>query len=234
MNDHQDTTTARLISGRRSERMNDCQGKTAGGSVYAVQAPKGSFSSAFSLSGRATRANWWCTYIAVFVCIFGIGAGIGAAMASMGFENVEEALRSLMHMSGWLIALTILFNLLTWPVCVRRFHDLNHTGWFIVFFWLIGFIPLVGWISWLIEVILLGFVDGTMGPNNYGNDPRGRQGLFSRQDVVVNLSNRNDVGQRMIGNSVEQRLTQLKKLKDQGMISDAEYEEKRSKILSDI
>ena len=137
-------------------------------------------------------------------------------------------------MSGWLIALTILFNLLTWPVCVRRFHDLNHTGWFIVFFWLIGFIPLVGWISWLIEVILLGFVDGTMGPNNYGNDPRGRQGLFSRQDVVVNLSNRNDVGQRMIGNSVEQRLTQLKKLKDQGMISDAEYEEKRSKILSDI
>ena len=231
MNDHQDTTTARLISGRRSERMNDCQGKTAGGSVYAVQAPKGSFSSAFSLSGRATRANWWCTYIGVFVFCAGVSS---AVFSMMGFENGEDALRSLMRMSGWLIAGSILFNLLTWPVCVRRFHDLNHTGWFIVFFWLIGFIPLVGWISWLIEVILLGFVDGTMGPNNYGNDPRGRQGLFSRQDVVVNLSNRNDVEQRMTGNSVEQRLTQLKKLKDLGMISDVEYEDKRSKILSDI
>ena len=233
MNDHQDTTTARLISGRRSERMNDCQGKTAGGSVYAVQAPKGSFLSAFSLSGRATRANWWCTYIGVWFFCNGV-ASVVFSMMGMGFENFTDMLWNLMYAYGWLIALKILSNLLTWPVCVRRFHDLNHTGWFIVFFWLIGFIPFLNWISWLIEVILLGFVDGTIGPNNYGKDPRGRQGLFSRQAVVVNVSNGNDVEQRVTGNDVEQRLTQLKKLKDQGMISDAEYEDKRSKILSDI
>ena len=189
----------------------------------------------FSLAGRSTRAEWWV------LNTFGM-----VAMNTLLFFEVNS--RGTVGPRTCLVALLLYFAI-SLPVTFRRLHDVNWggslsfvflmTNWFLPVSINQGFchnpfvLPVIV-ISGVCQIIFLGCKDGTMGPNNYGNDPRGRQGLFSRQDVVVNLSNRNDVEQRMTGNSVEQRLTQLKKLKDQGMISDAEYEDKRSKILSDI
>jgi uncharacterized membrane protein YhaH (DUF805 family) len=48
-------------------------------------------------------------------------------------------------------------------VTVRRLHDLDKSGWW----WLIGFIPLVGAI-----ILLVWFCQrGTVGPNRFGPDP---------------------------------------------------------------
>jgi uncharacterized membrane protein YhaH (DUF805 family) len=48
-------------------------------------------------------------------------------------------------------------------VTVRRMHDLDKSGWW----WLIGFIPLVGAI-----ILLVWFCQrGTVGPNRFGPDP---------------------------------------------------------------
>lgn len=49
-------------------------------------------------------------------------------------------------------------------VSVKRAHDRNHSGWFV----LIGLIPLVGALWLLIE---LGFLMGTEGDNQWGPDP---------------------------------------------------------------
>ena len=49
-------------------------------------------------------------------------------------------------------------------VGVRRLHDINRTGWWL----LLIFVPVIGWIVlivWAIE-------RGDMGPNKYGPDPR--------------------------------------------------------------
>lgn len=51
-------------------------------------------------------------------------------------------------------------------VTVRRLHDQDKSGWWI----LIGLVPLIGGI-WL---LILYFIDGTPGPNRFGPDPKAR------------------------------------------------------------
>jgi hypothetical protein len=46
---------------------------------------------------------------------------------------------------------------------VRRLHDTDRSGWW----WLIGFIPLIG----IIVLIVFGCFEGTRGPNRFGPDP---------------------------------------------------------------
>ena len=67
--------------------------------------------------------------------------------------------------------ISLLFSLLSialiYPsVCIgiKRFHDRDKSGWWV----LIAFIPLIGWIWYLIEC---GFLTGTSGPNQYGSAP---------------------------------------------------------------
>ncbi len=49
-------------------------------------------------------------------------------------------------------------------VTIKRAHDRNHSGWFI----LLCFIPILN----LWPAIELGFLAGTNGPNQYGPDPK--------------------------------------------------------------
>lgn len=67
---------------------------------------------------------------------------------------------------GWaLLAIWILAALIPgWAVTVRRLHDQDKSGWFI----LLTFIPYIGFLFWLI----MAFWPGTKGENDYGWDPR--------------------------------------------------------------
>jgi Protein of unknown function (DUF805) len=47
---------------------------------------------------------------------------------------------------------------------VKRWHDRGKSGWMV----LINLIPLIGWVWTLVE---LGLLEGTLGPNQYGEDP---------------------------------------------------------------
>lgn len=58
------------------------------------------------------------------------------------------------------------------PVTVRRFHDHDMSGWWMVFFWLFGLIPVVGWIVGVVCFIILVCMDGTPGLNQYGPNPK--------------------------------------------------------------
>jgi uncharacterized membrane protein YhaH (DUF805 family) len=48
-------------------------------------------------------------------------------------------------------------------VAVRRYHDIGRTGWW----WLLNFVPCVGWVVLFIFAVL----PGTDGDNNYGPNP---------------------------------------------------------------
>ena len=63
---------------------------------------------------------------------------------------------------------------------VRRFHDLNQTGWLVLVFILLSFIPLIGLLA-SIGLIVWFAMPGTAGPNKYGADPKGGHdvGVFS-------------------------------------------------------
>jgi uncharacterized membrane protein YhaH (DUF805 family) len=92
--------------------------------------------------GRASRsAFWWFvlfTLILQVVIDLIVGRGThGARTGSLG----------------------LISTLLTLAVSVRRLHDGNHSGWW----WLIGFLPIVGWI-----VLLVFYLQpGTRGPNRF-------------------------------------------------------------------
>ncbi len=49
-------------------------------------------------------------------------------------------------------------------VQVRRFHDQDKSGWFV----LIGLIPILGGLV----VLVFMFLEGTRGPNRFGPDPK--------------------------------------------------------------
>jgi uncharacterized membrane protein YhaH (DUF805 family) len=54
---------------------------------------------------------------------------------------------------------------------VRRLHDRNMSGWFLLLFFVLYMIPLVNFLV-LIGFIVLMCLEGTRGPNKYGADPK--------------------------------------------------------------
>jgi uncharacterized membrane protein YhaH (DUF805 family) len=77
----------------------------------------------------------------------------------------QQALASVGPVTG--IVLFIFGVAATWisiVVGIKRFHDRNKAGWWI----LIILVPVIGSLWYLIEC---GFLKGTPGPNNYGPDP---------------------------------------------------------------
>ncbi|MCR4572215.1 MAG: DUF805 domain-containing protein [Lentisphaeria bacterium] len=100
-------------------------------------------------SGRASRKEYW--FFVLFNCV--IAYGIGFLSALMGVENIL----GLLYMLATLIP--------SIAVCIRRLHDINKSG----SYFLIILIPIVGGILLVLDYCK----EGTMGPNQYGNDPYG-------------------------------------------------------------
>lgn len=100
----------------------------------------------FKFSGRARRSEYW--YFFLFNLIIIIILNIIDAALSLG------------------ITLTAIYDLAVLipaiAVGVRRMHDTNRSGWFIL-------IPLVN--------IVFACMDGTPGENKYGPDPKNEHGF---------------------------------------------------------
>ena len=161
----------------------------------------------FRFDGRITRAKYWLATL-ILLCwmiftllslshladLFGITAGpfsvdLGGISASIELpENTPAAARALWFPLAVNIAMTCLF---AWPyaaVSIKRLHDRNKGGW-----WIIPFIvatglysefgdrlsgfqvkPLVGLATFVLFIWSLAemyFLRGTHGPNRFGPDP---------------------------------------------------------------
>jgi uncharacterized membrane protein YhaH (DUF805 family) len=104
----------------------------------------------FSFEGRINRAKYW-GYSFVLIAILII-------VAMMGMRVAGEA--------GMFSSYAIAGLFAIWPslaLGIKRCHDRNRSGWFM----LVSLIPIVS-IWYLIEV---GFLRGTDGANEYGEDP---------------------------------------------------------------
>ena len=111
----------------------------------------------FAFSGRLNRKAYW--YRAIVLYLTGLVSFIilGAALEisdtnALGYPFIIVAFVVMMCSYVGL-----------WCLCVRRMHDLDKSGWWLLLFCL----PLVNiWLS-----ILICFIKGTEGPNRYGEDP---------------------------------------------------------------
>lgn len=104
-------------------------------------------------TGRARRAEYWWFTLFNTLLSYGLTA-LGVFM---------------LHVS-WLGSLySLVVALPSLGVAVRRLHDVNKSGWFIL-------IPLY-------NLILL-VTPGTVGPNEYGPDPKGATDTFLTEPEV--------------------------------------------------
>ena len=122
----------------------------------------------FSFQGRSNRARWWIGLIVLSVIgsILG-GIFVGGAMASIYGIDPQNTAAIMAAMTGVFVPASIIGLVMLWPslaLYTKRWHDRGKSGWWT----LIILIPIIGGIWALIE---LGFLRGTVGPNNYGPDP---------------------------------------------------------------
>ena len=141
--------------------------------------------------GRAHRTEFWLFFLFNFIISFFLGVIVGL-VGSLWFITT-------------LYALAVLIPGLA--VSVRRLHDTNRSGWWI----LTGLVPILGWIALLIFYV----EDSRPGANQYGPNPKGIQATQPTQ-------------------TVDERLRQLELLRSRGTITLQEYEERRRDIISDI
>ena len=118
------------------------------------------FKAPFSFDGRIRRIEYFLSGIVggiVFSIAWALGIGtfiLGAGMGSAGGS-----------VFGLLIGLAALVASMWFSLAqgVKRLHDLDKSGWLI----LLMFVPIV---NALFGLYML-FADGTVGPNQYGEDP---------------------------------------------------------------
>jgi len=105
-------------------------------------------------NGRARRSEYWWFELAYFLSLILLGA-IGKILTSPNFQN---------YVLGTLAAIIILGALVPMlAVSVRRLHDIDKSGWNILWF----SIPIVGFIVRIIWLCRR----GTVGDNRFGHDP---------------------------------------------------------------
>ena len=111
----------------------------------------------FQINGRSTRKEYWLFALATFIVFFVVGF----------YEGYHDPYGE----KGLYVGDLLYIALLPTFICVnaRRLHDISKSGW-----WqLILFVPLAGFILWIIWWTR----DGTIGPNLYGPDPKGRDSI---------------------------------------------------------
>lgn len=91
----------------------------------------------------------------------------------MGTSSVEDSLTTgsiALLIIGGIIYLALIIPFIA--VTVRRFHDYNLSGWWVLAVFLLSMIPFVGIVAG-IGMLVICCLKGTQGPNKFGNDPLG-------------------------------------------------------------
>lgn len=129
-----------------------------------------------SFRGRARRRTYWGATLAIGLPTLAVACfaamPIVCAIADGGLDDFNAVLTA--HGAGLLIAFAICIAafFLLLPVSVRRLHDRDMSGWWLLAFWIGGAIPYVGAFVGIAQFVIMGCLAGTPGPNRYGMNPK--------------------------------------------------------------
>ena len=129
-------------------------------------------------SGRATRMEYWL-FTLLSLTLIGTPMFFGAITMAIGEEMREDIIMGIgviIICIGFLVILAMMIPMIA--VAIRRLHDTNRSGWF----YLLSVIPIINYIG---SIVLLAFysLDGDVGANQYGADPKGRVGDIDKDSV---------------------------------------------------
>ena len=135
------------------------------------QAVKMFFIRSFDFSGRSSRSEYWWAQLFIILVIFVLAmiAGIFGGEDFYGFTQSSGSIVSdiIFAALGLFLLVIIIPNI---ALSVRRFHDLNQTGWLVLAFWFGARIPMLGFLVFFANIIVF-CMHGSSGPNDYGDDP---------------------------------------------------------------
>lgn len=155
--------------------------------------------------GRARRQEYW------YFAIFNIIASIILVVIDVGTGNFNEEVGF-----GLLSGIYTLGILLPGiAVSIRRLHDTNRSGWWL----LISLVPIIGSIVLLVFMIQA----GTSGENQYGSDPK--------LNEPTTLTTARTANATLRSNDKFAQLEKLKKLLDDGILTEEEFKTEKQKIL---
>lgn len=134
------------------------------------------FKAPFSFSGRIRRIEYFLSGI-IGSIVTGIAWALGIGTLLLGASSGSAGGSALGILIGFAAMIGGMW--FTLAQSVKRLHDLNKSGWLILLF----LIPIVG----AIFALYVLFADGTVGPNQYGDDPKGRM-PYQQQPTAVNVT----------------------------------------------
>jgi uncharacterized membrane protein YhaH (DUF805 family) len=143
----------------------------------------------FSFNGRINRAKYWLYVVGAFATITVI------ALFLIGITVLSPMLMMVPSAVAAVIYLALLYAGLA--VGAKRLHDRNKSAWWLLAFYLapallsgvagvpdsLGLKLIVGFASMALGIwgfVELGYMSGTVGPNEYGPDPLPEMGRRTR------------------------------------------------------
>jgi uncharacterized membrane protein YhaH (DUF805 family) len=118
------------------------------------QAVSSVFSKYATFSGRARRSEYW--YWILFVVLLTAVAAVLDNVLKLTISNLPY---------GWLyVVVSLALVIPTIAVTFRRLHDTDRSGWW----WALTLVCGIGGII----VLVFCLIDGTPGPNKYGDSPK--------------------------------------------------------------
>ena len=160
-----------------------------------------------TFSGRATRSEYWY-FVLIYSIIYTILMGIDLAVGTFSKQLMENG-----SFLGFLsTAYSLILFLPSLAVTVRRLHDINKSAWWV----LLIFVPIIGFI-----VLVIYLCTNSKEDNKYGINPK-------------NLANENqkDNSSSESSNNVITQLEKLSKLKEDGILTQEEFDTQKQQILS--
>ncbi|MDQ0470312.1 DUF805 domain-containing protein [Labrys wisconsinensis] len=124
----------------------------------------------FSFQGRVTRKDYWFYTLALWGILLVLFLAIAGSSRSLRNDGLS---------TGGLVLAAIVVIAQIWPslaISVKRCHDRNKSGWWMLLWMVLSAIPYVGILASLWCLVELGFLDGTQGPNRFGLSPKGLGG----------------------------------------------------------
>lgn len=130
------------------------------------------FTHYFDFYGRARRFEYgWVLMMHLGVNVFGSLLFINSVGTDFDFD-----VDPLGPVSGGLAFALGVFGIGTiipWiSLSIRRFHDMNYSGWMAALFMGLWLIPPIGFIGAIVQFFWMLLGGGTAGVNKYGEDPR--------------------------------------------------------------
>lgn len=123
-------------------------------------------------NGRSRRMEYWMfalLNLVVYIVCFGLivaGMPWGDMNANPDAEPTAAAIVGIVLIAIWWLGSFIP----SLAVRVRRLHDSDKSGWLVLLFILLFFLFSI--IGWIVEAVFM-LLEGTRGPNQYGEDPKG-------------------------------------------------------------